>query len=210
LAKRLIRNGADALVIEGAEAGGHIGPVSTSVLAQEILPQIREVPVFVAGGIGRGEALLSYLQMGAAGCQLGTRFVCATESIAHPEFKNAFIRASARDAVVSVQLDPDLPVIPVRALANGGMRLFMETQRTVAARFREGRITQDEAQLEIELFWAGALKRAVMEGDVENGSLMAGQSVGMVSRVQPTKEILEELVGQALAGLADREILDTV
>ncbi len=210
LAKRLIRNGADALVIEGAEAGGHIGPVSTSVLAQEILPQIREVPVFVAGGIGRGEALLSYLQMGAAGCQLGTRFVCATESIAHPKFKNAFIRASARDAVVSVQLDPDLPVIPVRALANGGMRLFMETQRTVAARFREGRITQDEAQLEIELFWAGALKRAVMEGDVENGSLMAGQSVGMVSRVQPTKEILEELVGQALAGLADREILDTV
>jgi enoyl-[acyl-carrier protein] reductase II len=210
LAKRLIRNGADALVIEGAEAGGHIGPVSTSVLAQEILPQVREVPVFVAGGIGRGEALLSYLQMGAAGCQVGTRFVCATESIAHPEFKNAFIRASARDAVVSVQLDPDLPVIPVRALANGGMRLFMETQRTVAARFREGRITQEEAQLEIELFWAGALKRAVMEGDVENGSLMAGQSVGMVSRIQPTKEILEELVGQALAGLADRELLDTV
>ena len=210
LAKRLIRNGADALVIEGAEAGGHIGPVSTSVLAQEILPKIREVPVFVAGGIGRGEAILSYLQMGASGCQVGTRFVCATESIAHPEFKNAFIRASARDAVVSVQLDPDLPVIPVRALANGGMRLFMDIQRTVAARFREGRITQEEAQLEIELFWAGALKRAVLEGDVEHGSLMAGQSVGMVSRVQPTKEILEELVGQALAGLADREILDTV
>jgi enoyl-[acyl-carrier protein] reductase II len=210
LAKRLIRNGADALVIEGAEAGGHIGPVSTSVLAQEILPQIREVPVFVAGGIGRGEALLSYLQMGAAGCQVGTLFVCATESIAHPEFKNAFIRASARDAVVSVQLDPDLPVIPVRALANGGMQLFMDTQRTVAARFREGRISQEEAQLEIELFWAGALKRAVLEGDVERGSLMAGQSVGMVRRVQPTKEILEELVGQALAGLADREMLDTV
>jgi len=210
LAKRLIRNGADALVIEGAEAGGHIGPVSTSVLAQEILPQVREVPVFVAGGIGRGEALLSYLQMGAAGCQVGTRFVCATESIAHPEFKNAFIRASARDAVVSVQLDPDLPVIPVRALANGGMQLFMDTQRTVAARFREGRISQEEAQLEIELFWAGALKRAVLEGDVEHGSLMAGQSVGMVTCIQPTKEILEELVGQALAGLADREILDTV
>jgi enoyl-[acyl-carrier protein] reductase II len=206
----LLRNGADALVIEGAEAGGHIGPVSTSVLAQEILPQVREVPVFVAGGIGRGEAILSYLQMGAAGCQVGTRFVCATESIAHPAFKNAFIRASARDAVATVQLDPDLPVIPVRALVNGGTRQFMETQRTVAARFREGRITQEEAQLEIELFWAGALKRAVLEGDVENGSLMAGQSVGMVSRVQPTKEILDELIGQALAVLADREMLDTV
>ncbi|MFM7777219.1 MAG: NAD(P)H-dependent flavin oxidoreductase, partial [Alphaproteobacteria bacterium] len=81
LAKRLIRAGADALVIEGSEAGGHIGPVSLTVLAQEILPHIRDVPVFVAGGIGRGEAILSYLEMGAAGVQLGTRFVCARESI---------------------------------------------------------------------------------------------------------------------------------
>ena len=79
LAKKLVRSGADALVIEGSEAGGHIGPVSLNVLAQEILPHIREVPVFVAGGIGRGEAILSYLEMGAAGAQLGTRFVCATE-----------------------------------------------------------------------------------------------------------------------------------
>ena len=81
------------------EAGGHIGPVSTSVLAQEILPVVPDVPVFVAGGIGRGEAILSYLEMGAAGVQLGTRFVCATESIAHPRFKQAFIRAAARDAM---------------------------------------------------------------------------------------------------------------
>src|SRR5258708_28727486 len=91
LAKKLVRMGADAIIIEGMEAGGHIGPVSTSVLAQEILPHIREVPVFVAGGIGRGEAVLSYLEMGAAGVQLGTRFVCAHESIAHPNFKLAFI-----------------------------------------------------------------------------------------------------------------------
>ena len=75
------------------------------MLAQEILPHLREVPVFVAGGIGRGEAMLSYLEMGAAGVQLGTRFVCAHESIAHPRFKQAFIRAAARDAVPSVQLD---------------------------------------------------------------------------------------------------------
>ena len=74
---KLVRSGADAIVIEGIEAGGHIGPVSTGVLAQEILPHLGEVPVFVAGGIGRGEAILSYLEMGAAGCQLGTRFVCA-------------------------------------------------------------------------------------------------------------------------------------
>src|SRR5580698_3652683 len=83
LGKKLIRMGADALVIEGMEAGGHIGPVTTSVLAQEILPEIRDVPVFVAGGIGRGEAIVSYLEMGASGVQLGTRFVCATECIAH-------------------------------------------------------------------------------------------------------------------------------
>lgn len=206
IAKRLIRNGANALIIEGAEAGGHIGPVSTSVLAQEILPATDGVPVFVAGGIGRGEAIVSYLQMGAAGCQLGTRFVCATESIAHPEFKQSLIRASARDAVVSVQLDPDLPVIPVRALGNGGTQRFMETQRQVAARYRDGEITQEQAQLEIELYWAGALRRAVIDGDVENGSLMAGQSVGMVTREQTTVEILEELVDQALAALATWEI----
>ncbi len=100
LAKKLIRSGVDALVVEGMEAGGHIGPVSTSVLAQEILPEVAEqVPVFVAGGIGRGEAIAGYLDMGAAGVQLGTRFACATESIAHANFKKAFFRASARDAV---------------------------------------------------------------------------------------------------------------
>jgi enoyl-[acyl-carrier protein] reductase II len=85
------------------EAGGHIGPVSTSVLAQEMLPTIAEqLPVFIAGGIGRGELIAGYLEMGAAGVQLGTRFVCATECIAHPNFKKAFIRASARDAIASV------------------------------------------------------------------------------------------------------------
>jgi enoyl-[acyl-carrier protein] reductase II len=94
LAKKLIRSGVDALVIEGMEAGGHIGPVSTSVLAQEMLPTIAEqLPVFIAGGIGRGELIAGYLEMGAAGVQLGTRFVCATECIAHPNFKKAFIRA---------------------------------------------------------------------------------------------------------------------
>ena len=96
IAKKLVRMGADAIVIEGMEAGGHIGPVSTSVLAQEILPALREVPVFVAGGIGRGEAITSYLEMGASGVQLGTRFVCAHESIAHlRKFKRAFLRAGA-------------------------------------------------------------------------------------------------------------------
>jgi enoyl-[acyl-carrier protein] reductase II len=204
LARRLIKNGADALVIEGSEAGGHIGPVSTSVLAQEILPAIRDVPVFVAGGIGRGEAIVSFLEMGASGVQIGTRFVCASESIAHQKFKQAFIRAQARDAMPSVQLDKRFPVIPVRALANQGTQAFMEIQRQVLDKFMRGEIEQQAAQLEIEHFWAGALRRAVIDGDVENGSLMAGQSVGMVSREEPVAAIMAELLTQAGEALALR------
>jgi enoyl-[acyl-carrier protein] reductase II len=204
LAKKLVRSGADALVIEGMEAGGHIGPVATSVLAQEILPEVRDVPIFVAGGIGRGEAILGYLEMGASGVQLGTRFVCASESIAHAKFKQAFIRASARDAVPSVQLDPRFPVIPVRAIANAATRRFLETQREVIDKFGRGELDQKAASLEIEHFWAGSLRRAVIDGDVETGSLMAGQSVGMVTGEQPTAAILEELVDQAARALAAR------
>ena len=204
MAKRLIKNGADALVIEGSEAGGHIGPVSTSVLAQEILPVIREVPVFVAGGIGRGEAIASFLEMGASGVQMGSRFVCATESIAHPKFKQAFIRASARDAVASVQFDKRLSVIPVRALANQGTEAFMDTQRKVLEKLVAGELDQQAAQLEVEHFWAGALRRAVIDGDVERGSLMAGQSVGMVEREEPAAAIIAELLTQAAAALAAR------
>ena len=204
LGKKLVRSGAQAIVIEGNEAGGHIGPVSTAVLAQEVLPHLTEVPVFVAGGIGRGEAILSYLEMGAAGVQLGTRFVCAHESIAHPNFKRAFIRAAARDAVPSVQLDSRFPVIPVRALANPATERFAATQRAVVERFARGELSQKDAQLEIEHFWAGALRRAVIDGDVEGGSLMAGQSVGLVTREQSTVEILDELVEQALAAIDGR------
>lgn len=201
LAKRLARSGVDALVIEGTEAGGHVGPVSTIVLAQEILPHLHDVPIFVAGGIGRGDAIASFLEMGASGCQLGTRFVCATECRAHPNFKRAFMRAPARDALPSVQIDPRFPVIPVRALKNAGTERFMEVQREAIRRFLAGEVDQTAAQLEIEHFWAGALKRAAIDGDVENGSLMAGQSVGMVREEQSMREIIDELVSQAVSHL---------
>lgn len=205
LAKKLIRSGVDALVVEGMEAGGHIGPVSTSVLAQEILPEVAsQVPVFVAGGIGRGEAIAGYLDMGAAGVQLGTRFACATESIAHPNFKKAFFRASARDAVASVQIDPRLPVIPVRALKNASSELFTAKQREVAQLLDENKVEMLEAQLQIEHYWAGALRRAVIEGDVDNGSLMAGQSVGMVTREEPVAEIIAQLLAEAAHALEKR------
>jgi enoyl-[acyl-carrier protein] reductase II len=200
-----MRSGADALVIEGMEAGGHIGPVSTSVLAQEILPHVcHDIPVFVAGGIGRGEAIAAYLEMGAVGVQLGTRFVCATESIAHPNFKRAFIRASARDAVPSIQLDPRLPVIPVRALKNKETERFAAKQREIAQRLDGKELEMAEAQLQIEHYWAGALRRAVIDGDVENGSVMAGQSVGMVTREEPVADILRELSDEAAAALESR------
>ncbi len=205
LAKKLVRSGVDALVVEGMEAGGHIGPVATSVLAQEILPEMaQQVPVFVAGGIGRGEAIAAYLEMGAAGVQLGTRFACASESIAHPAFKKAFFRASARDAVASVQIDPRLPVIPVRALKNAGTEAFTAKQREVANLLDSGAVDMGEAQLQIEHYWAGALRKAVIDGDVEGGSLMAGQSVGMVTKEEPVADIIVELMAQAATALERR------
>jgi enoyl-[acyl-carrier protein] reductase II len=205
LARKLIRSGADALVIEGMEAGGHIGPVSTSVLAQEILPVVsKDIPVFVAGGIGRGGAIAAYLEMGAVGVQLGTRLVCANECIAHPNFKKAFLRASARDAIPSVQIDPRLPVIPVRALKNREMERFAAKQREVADQLDQGGLAMAEAQLQIEHYWAGALKRAVIDGDVETGSVMAGQSVGMVTREEPVADIIKELCDEAAAALESR------
>jgi len=204
IAKKLMKLDVDALIIEGMEAGGHIGPVSTSVLVQEILPHVKEIPVFVAGGIGRGEAIVSYLEMGAAGCQLGTHFVCATECIAHPEFKKAFLRAQARDAIISPQLDSRFPVIPVRALINQATKDFLAYQRELINQVDKGTLDLKEAQLKIEHFWAGALRRAVIEGDIENGSMMAGQSVGMVTCEQPTQKIIDELISQAEAALKSR------
>jgi enoyl-[acyl-carrier protein] reductase II len=204
LAKRLIRSGVDALVIEGSEAGGHIGPVSLTVLAQEILPHVQDVPVFVAGGLGRGEAILAYLEMGASGAQLGSRFAAAAESIAHPNFKRAFFRAHARDAVPSIQLDERFPVIPVRGLVNEGTKRFLRHQAETRDRFQSGELSKEAAQLAIEHFWAGALRRAVIDGDVENGSVMAGQSVGMVTAEQTITDIITELVDQAVAALLTR------
>lgn len=203
LAKKLRRSGVDALIIEGMEAGGHIGPVATSVLAQEILPELAsELPIFVAGGIGRGEIIATFLEMGAAGVQLGTRFACATESIAHPAFKKAFFRANARDAISSAQIDPRLPVIPVRALKNAGTEAFNQKQREVAQKLDNGEVDMLAAQLEIERFWAGALRRAVIDGDIENGSVMAGQSVGMVTTEEPAATIISSLLDQAAGALA--------
>ncbi len=203
LARRMIRQGADALVIEGNEAGGHIGPVATSVLAQEFLLSINEVPVFVAGGIGTGEMIAQYLMLGAAGAQLGTRFVVAQECIAHPRFKEAFIKAQARDAMPTAQFDPSLPTIPVRAIVNLGTQDFNRLQFELLGKVKSGQMPREEAQVKLEEFWVGALRRAVIDGDVEHGSLMAGQSVAFARKIEPVAAIIDELVASAERKLAE-------
>ncbi|ABK46059.1 2-nitropropane dioxygenase, NPD [Magnetococcus marinus MC-1] len=201
LAKRLITRGADALIIEGHEAGGHVGPVATIVLAQEILPNIDEVPVFVAGGIANGQMVSHLVAMGAAGCQVGTRFVCTDECIAHENFKNLFIKASAKDAVVTAQFDVVLPVIPVRAIANKGTEAFNDLQLKLVQEVKAGSKDRKAAILELEHFWVGALKRAAIDGDVEGGSVMAGQSIGLIHKIEPVVDVVVELASGVEAQL---------
>lgn len=197
IAKKLVRSGIDALIVEGSEAGGHVGPTSTSVLAQEILPLIKDVPVFVAGGIARGDLIVTYLQMGASGCQLGTRFVCTNECIAHDNFKKAFIRAQARDAQTIIQIDSRFPVIPVRAINNNATKEFHEFQKLMIKKVDSGEADIKSAQLEIEHYWAGSLRKAVVDGDIDSGSIMAGQSVGMVNKIQSVQEVIDEIISQS-------------
>jgi len=197
IARRMIRFGADALILEGSEAGGHIGHVSLIILIQQILFHVDQVPIFVAGGIASGRLIAHLLLMGAAGVQLGTRFVLSRECRVHPAFKEAFVRARARDAVASPAVSSDLHVVPVRAIRNRGTEEFADLQVDLLMRRRRGEISQSEAQHRVEEYWMGALRRAVQDGDVEHGSLMAGQSVGLAHGIQPLGEIVSELISDA-------------
>jgi enoyl-[acyl-carrier protein] reductase II len=196
IAERMRRYGADGLIIEGSEAGGHIGHVSLAVLLQQVLFVTTDIPVFVAGGIGNGRMAAHLLLMGAAGVQLGTRFAVATESCAHPRFKDFFLRAEARDAVSTPQFDSRLPVVAVRALRNKGHDDFRKLQLALVHQLDCGEIRREQAQIRVEEYWAGALRRAVIDGDVERGSLMAGQSVGLVHKIQPVQEIIQEILAE--------------
>jgi enoyl-[acyl-carrier protein] reductase II len=197
LAMRLIKMGTDALMLEGSEAGGHIGPVTLSVLLQEVLFKIDSVPIFVAGGIATGRMMAHLLMMGAAGIQMGTRFVMSDECKAHPDFKETFRKAKAKDAVATPQFDSRLPVIPVRALKNKGTTRFGKLQLEIISRLDRGTIDPQQAQFEVENFWAGARREAAIEGNVHSGSLMAGQSVGLADKVMPIRDIIAELVQDA-------------
>ena len=198
IAERMIRFGADALVLEGSEAGGHIGHVSAMVLLQQVLFKVGDqLPVFVAGGISTGRMVAHLLMMGAAGVQLGTRFVMTEECKAHANFKEAFRRANARDAVSTPQYDSALPVVAVRALRNRGMQEFGKLQLRLLKEMEAGSIHRQQAQEEVEKYWMGALRRAVVDGDIDYGSVMAGQSVGMADKVIPVKALIDELVTDA-------------
>lgn len=201
IAAQQIGFGIDALILEGSEAGGHIGHVSSMVLLQQVLFQYQQVPVFVAGGIASGTMIAHLLLMGAAGVQLGTRFVMSEECTAHPAFKQAFRRARARQAIATPQYDSRLPVVAVRAIKNKGTDEFGKLQLALLKKLEAGEITREQAQYEVESFWVGALRRAVVDGDVDGGSLMAGQSVGLVRDVLPMREIIRELVDDADAEL---------
>ena len=197
LAHSLIDRGADGLILEGSEAGGHIGPVALSVLIQQILFSVDSVPIFIAGGIATGRMMAHLLMMGAAGIQMGTRFIMAEECVAHAKFKETFRKAKAKDAMATPQFDSRLPVIPVRALKNEGTNKFAKLQLELLSKLDTNRIDRHEAQYKVEEFWVGALRQAVIDGDVAGGSLMAGQSVGLVDKIQPLNEIIGEMVNDA-------------
>ncbi|MFP4382227.1 MAG: NAD(P)H-dependent flavin oxidoreductase [Candidatus Sumerlaeia bacterium] len=194
IAQQMIRFGIDALILEGSEAGGHIGHVSLTILLQQVLFEVRDFPVFVGGGLATGKMLAHILMMGAYGGQFGTIFAMSEECPAHAEFKNALKRARARQAVATPEYDSRLHVVAVRALKNKGMDEFGRLQLRLIEQLNKNEINHEKAQYEVENFWMGTLRRAVQDGDVDTGSLMAGQSVGLVNEVRPMRDIIQTLV----------------
>ena len=204
IAERMIRFGADAIILEGSEAGGHIGHVSSVILMQQVLYKFADqIPMFMAGGMSTGKMMAHALLMGAAGVQLGTRFVMTRECTCHPAFKDVFIRANARDAIATPQYDSKLPVVAVRALRNKGMDNFGKLQLRLLKELEAGTCHRQDAQEEVEKYWMGALRRAAVEGDIDFGSLMAGQSVGLVDSEMSIQELVYELLDDGEKTLCD-------
>lgn len=177
LAKRMERLGVDAMIAEGMEAGGHIGDLTTMAITPQIVDAV-SVPVIAAGGIADGRGFASALALGAQGIQIGTRFVCATECIAHDAYKEMFIKAKDRDTLVTGRSTGH----PVRALKNRFVKEFEKSEK-------EG-LTPEE----LEKLGAGKYRLAAIEGDVVGGSVLAGQIASMIKKVEPAKDIIEEMV----------------
>lgn len=179
LAKRMESIGADAIIGEGMEAGGHIGELTTMVLIPQLVDAV-EVPVIAAGGIADGRGVAAAFALGAEGVQLGTRFMCAEECTIHPAIKEQVLKAKDRDTVVTGRSTGH----PVRVIKNKLARQIMELDR-------ENKVD------EIEALGAGKLALAMRQGDTDMGSLMAGQSAAMVCRIEPAADIVHELVRDA-------------
>ena len=194
IAMKMLEFGSDALILEGMEAGGHVGLVTLNILIQQVLFEVSEVPIFTAGGIGTGKMCAHMFLMGASGVQMGTKFAVAEESCAHPVFKETFIKAKARDAVATPQFDSRLPVVAVRALRNQSTAEFGKLQFDLIAKMEKSELTRAEAQYKVEEFWVGRLRDAVIDGDVSHGSLMSGQSVGLAKEIKPVADILDEII----------------
>lgn len=180
LAKRLERQGVDALIAEGMESGGHIGDVATMPLIPQVVDAVN-VPVIAAGGIADGRGMVAALALGAQGIQMGTRFICTTECTAHENYKRAILRASDRSTMTTGHSLGH----PVRVLRNPMAHQFEELERSGVS------------EQEIIEFGTGKLRLAAIEGDVINGSVMAGQIAGMINDIVPVKELIERIVAEA-------------
>lgn len=182
LAKRMEKEGSDMIICEGMEAGGHIGRTTTMSLLPQVVDAV-SIPVIAAGGIGDGRGIAAAFALGAAGVQLGTRFVVAHESIAHPNFKASIIKAKDIDTVITGQITGH----PVRVLRNKLTRKYLKVEKD---------ITSDEKPdfNSLEVLAKGALYRAVVEGNKDTGSFMAGQIAGLVTKEQSCQEIIDELM----------------
>lgn len=185
VAKRMERIGADAIVVEGMEAGGHIGRLTTLALLPQVVDAV-SIPVIAAGGFGDGRSLAAGLMLGAAGIQVGTRFVVAKESNAHENFKNAILKAKDISTVVTGEITGH----PVRVIRNQLTKDYLAIQKS---------ITSDENPdfTELERLGEGALYRAVIQGDTKSGSMMAGQIAGLINKEQSVEEIILDYVGEA-------------
>ncbi len=179
LAKRLERTGVDALIAEGMECGGHIGEITTMALVPQIVDAVR-IPVIAAGGIADGRGLAAALALGAVGVQIGTRFICTSECVVHPNYKQAILKAGDRDTVVT-----GYPGHYVRVLRNKLARQFEELAKRGAS------------PEEFQELGTNRLRAAVIEGDVETGSLMAGQSAALVKKIEPAEMVIKEIIQEA-------------
>lgn len=184
LAQRLERLGVDAIIAEGMEGGGHVGETTTMALIPQVVEAVN-IPIIAAGGIATGRGLVAALSLGAEGVQMGTRFICAEECIAHPNFKEKILKARDRSTVVTGYSLSH----PVRVIENKMARQFQEMENNGCSKE------------EVEKFGEGKLHLGIIQGDVKNGSLMAGQIAGLVRKIKSAKEIIEEIMAEA------REIL---